>query len=226
MGAFEALVTGMAEASIAFDCPITGGNVSFYNESHGRSIEPTPVILAVGEVANVACLAHSGFMAEGDVIGLLGPEAVTLSGSRFAAPRGHPFDGPLVKADPIIHKAVCDLLIRGIEAGLVRTAHDVAEGGLLGALAQCVIRSPSLLGGCLELSWNKGDLATTLFGEGPSRVVVAARPDCQSLLSNMADGAGILLRWFGTVVPDRFELRPYIACRVSDLVERFRQPIG
>ena len=209
MGAFEAVVAGLADASIAFNCPITGGNVSFYNESNGRSIDPTPVLLAVGEVTDVSRLGRSGFAADGDVIGLLGPD-----------------DGLFVKADPVIHRAVCDVLIRSIEAGLVCTAHDVAEGGLLGALAQCMNRSPAGLGACLDLSWTMGDPARALFGVSPSRVVVAARPEGREGITEMADRAGVHLRWLGTVVPDRFEACPYFVCRVSDLMARFRQPIG
>jgi phosphoribosylformylglycinamidine synthase len=132
-------VEGLARACEALDVPVVGGNVSLYNEAPGGPIFPTPVVGIVGRLPDAARAGRLGFAAEGDAIALVGGFTPSLAGSELAKQRGQAATGPLPPIDePAIrdaHRAVRE----GIRSGALSSAHDIAEGGLAVALAECCI---------------------------------------------------------------------------------------
>lgn len=206
MWTFAQVVEGMAEACRLLGTPVTGGNVSFYNETLGTAVYPTPVIGAVGILDDVTRRLTQWFEKEGDVILLLGPQREELDGSEYLSSvcglvRGRP------TIDLQMERALQGLLIEANSTGLLRSAHDVTDGGLAVALAEACFRRSGQLLGCdislLEVA--RPDAA--LFGEAPSRVVVSCAPEDVKSLEELAGGAGVPIAALGAVCSGRIVVR-------------------
>jgi phosphoribosylformylglycinamidine synthase len=132
-------IQGIAEACEALDIPVVGGNVSLYNEAPSGPIYPTPVIGLVGKLPDARHAGRLDFSQEGDVIALVGPFRPRAAGSEVAKLRGAAPAGPLPRLDPQTirdtHREVRD----AVRSGTVHSAHDIAEGGIAVALAECCI---------------------------------------------------------------------------------------
>jgi phosphoribosylformylglycinamidine synthase subunit PurL len=131
-------VSGLAEACEQLGVPVVGGNVSLYNEGPEGPIYPTPVIGMVGELPDPAGTCGNAFVREGDAIGLLGPFAPSLAGSELAKLHGELAMG-LPQPDVVAVVAACTTLRDATRAGKLSSAHDVSDGGLACALAECAI---------------------------------------------------------------------------------------
>jgi phosphoribosylformylglycinamidine synthase II len=179
---------GMAEACRALETPVTGGNVSLYNENPRGAIYPTPTVGMVGIVEDLAHVTTSGFRAEGDDVVLLGRNTAELGGSEYLKTIHGRVAGDAPALDIDAEAALQRALLAAIRAGLVRSAHDPAEGGLAVALAESAFADPMRPFGVeVEL---RDDLprGALLFGEAQSRVVVSAAPDrTDALLRHMAE---------------------------------------
>jgi phosphoribosylformylglycinamidine synthase II len=196
-------VRGLGDACRALGIPVTGGNVSLYNESPSGRILPTPEIGVVGLLDDVEAAIGPAFRRPGDVVLLVGQATPGLAGSEYAALAGlAPEDGP--PAIDLQLEARLQAFIREvIGRGLVASAQDVAAGGLGVALAECCIWSA--LGAELRLPIASSP-AVDLFGESPSRVVVSARPADVADLVAAAEGASggpLPIAVLGTVGGDR-----------------------
>ncbi len=181
----ERAVAGMADVCRALDVPVVGGNVSLYNEGVEGPIDPTPVVGMVGRLPDVARAGRLGFVREGDGVALVGPPyPPSLAGSELAKLRGEPLPDHLGEWDL---EAVIDAIAAVAEAvreGWVVSAHDVAEGGLAVALAECC------LGGGIGAQIDTGradDPLALLFGEGPGRFVVSGSADGLEALSRRVE---------------------------------------
>jgi phosphoribosylformylglycinamidine synthase len=197
-------VEGLAEACRVFEAPVTGGNVSLYNQNPNGPIDPTPTVAVVGQIAKREHITTQWFKSEGDVIILLG-EAVDqadslqgLGGSAYLQ-RVHSLKtGTPPRIDLQNEKALHDAVRALIRAGLVKSAHDCSEGGLAVALAESCIsnhvarETPRLIGARIDLSGVTGArLDALLFGETQSRIVISAAPaDAEAILRD-AEAAGI-----------------------------------
>ena len=195
MGAFAAAVAGMAAACRALGTPITGGNVSFYNESDGRSIHPTPVVGVLGVLDDATAVVPSGFPRPGLEVHLLGETRAELGGSvwqRLATGRleGRPPALDL-DAESRLHALLADLA-----AGrLLASAHDLSDGGLAVALVEAVLGQPGV-GATVALPAGLPPLAA-LAGESASRVLIAVEPEAVAAVTAAADGAGVPIRRLG-----------------------------
>jgi phosphoribosylformylglycinamidine synthase len=173
MWSFSEVIDGMAEACRALDTPVVSGNVSFYNETEGRGILPTPVIGMLGLIEDVRRVVSSGFKHEGDVIALLGTTQNDLSMSEFSASVGGMTAGEVPALDLERELAVQRACLEAAEAGLLISAHDCSDGGLAVTLAESSFSSlgREAIGAEVDL---KGPLGPTalLFSESPSRIVV------------------------------------------------------
>jgi phosphoribosylformylglycinamidine synthase len=180
MWSFSEVIDGMAEACRALNTPVVSGNVSFYNETEGKGILPTPVIGMVGLIEDVRRVVQPGFKREGDVIALLGETHDDLSISEYAATVLGQTTGELIangqvpRIDLDNEVAVQSACLAAAEAGLLSSAHDCADGGLAVALAECCFATlnTNAVGANVELS---GDLSNTskLFSESASRIIIS-----------------------------------------------------
>jgi phosphoribosylformylglycinamidine synthase II len=196
---FKEAVAGIAEACRALDIPVVGGNVSFYNETQGQAILPTPVIGMAGLIDEADTRRTQWFEVEGDRIALLGPEAVSLGGSEFLWVTWGMMSGGLAPLDLDQERRVHEACRAAIAAGLVRGAHDCAEGGLAVTLAECCISGSRPIGArvALEDDGRRADLV--LFGEGPSRVVVSVPPEGERHFERLMGEFALPWRWIGRV---------------------------
>ncbi len=135
----QSAVRGLRDACLALRIPVVGGNVSLYNESASGPIYPTPVIGIVGALPDVAKAGGLGFVREGDAIALVGPFSPSLSASELAKLRGEPLPLQLPPADLTAVLAAIEAVREAVRSGLLSSAHDVAEGGLAVALAECCL---------------------------------------------------------------------------------------
>jgi phosphoribosylformylglycinamidine synthase len=177
---FREAVAGMGEACRALGTPVTGGNVSLYNESPGRAVYPTPVIGMVGLIDDLAHITRATFHRDGDAILLLGEMGGELGGSEYLATIHDQVIGPPPECDLDREKASIDVLLEAIRSGVVTSAHDCSDGGLGVALAECCIADRDNSGGAeIDLShWNGTPVRALLFGETQARVIVStAAPD-------------------------------------------------
>jgi len=180
MWSFSEVIDGMAEACSALNTPVVSGNVSFYNETEGSGVLPTPVIGMVGLVEDVRRVVQSGFKHEGDLLALLGETHDDLSISEYAATvlgrsTAEMIDtGRVPQIDLSRELAVQTACLAAAEAGLLNSAHDCSDGGLAVALAESCFSTLNAgpLGAEVDIS---SDLPVTslLFSESPSRIIVS-----------------------------------------------------
>jgi len=180
MWQFAEAVAGLGDACRALEIPVTGGNVSLYNETDGRAILPTPVIGVVGLLQDASNVRGRVFPDEGLEIVLLGDGAGELGGSEFLKTIHGVIRGVPPALDLARERALQRLIVDLISRGLVRSAHDCAEGGFAVALAECCFESGGI-GAVTTIPGVTGAdgmdrVAATLFGESASRVVVSVAP--------------------------------------------------
>jgi len=175
MWQFKEAVEGIAEACRAFAIPVTGGNVSFYNETEGTPIFPTPVLGIVGLVNNIDKAVSPGFKNEGDLLFLLGENREELNGTEYMKALYNREDGTPPQINLAEEKRIQELCIQAAEDGLLASAADISEGGLAACLAEKAFSSQKNLGCRVHLD----DAIRTdavLFGETQSRIVVSVSP--------------------------------------------------
>jgi phosphoribosylformylglycinamidine synthase subunit PurL len=192
-------VAGMKEACEALGTPVTGGNVSLYNENPTGAVYPTPVIGMVGLVDSLAHVTRSAFTTPGDAIVLLGENTDELGGSEYLARVHGEVAGRPPRCDLAGEGAVIAALLEAIRDGTVRSAHDCADGGLAVALAECVMMERAQpTSARIDLSaWHSLPRRALLFGEAQGRVIIST-PDPEAVLA-VARRHGVPARTIGEV---------------------------
>jgi phosphoribosylformylglycinamidine synthase len=197
---FAESVRGLGDACRALGLPVTGGNVSFYNESPSGAIAPTAQIGVVGLLEDVALRVGPAFRAAGDLVLLVGEAGPGLAGSAYAALAGLAADDQPPSLDLAREAALQRLLLAAARARLLASAQDVSAGGLAVAAAECAVWSG--LGARLQVRIGSAP-SVDLFGESPSRVLATVAPDDWERLAGLAAAHGLPVRRLGTVGGDR-----------------------
>jgi phosphoribosylformylglycinamidine synthase subunit PurL len=199
-------VEGLAEACRRFETPVTGGNVSLYNESPQGTIDPTPTVGMIGLIEDERWITRQYFRDEGDVIFLIGDVGEEIGGSLYlkaiyGKKAGLP---PRLNFDQEL--AIQKFLRELIRQGVVKSAHDCSEGGLAVALAECCLSGPGKIGARIRLPWRSGSssspnqrLDVTLFNESQSRIVVSVPKEAVELIQQDAAQQEIGLFRLGSV---------------------------
>jgi phosphoribosylformylglycinamidine synthase len=197
-------VAGIATACRALGVPVVSGNVSLYNESEaGGSIDPTPVIGMVGLLADHGRRLAAGFAGDGDLVLMVGKTCNTMGGSEYVKVLHGEVAGPVPALDLGEERAVHELVLAAAEAGHLRSAHDVAEGGLLVALAEsCLLGGRGARCGALHPAGG-GRLDAAFFGESQGRFVVSAAPRSLPALQQLARDHHVDLTPLGLTGGDR-----------------------
>jgi len=195
MWQFGEAVRGIGEACRALDVPVTGGNVSLYNETEGRAIYPTPVLGIVGLLADASKTVTRAFRSAGATVIVLGENLGELGGSEYLARVHDRVQGPPPALDLAKEKALQRLIVSLVGDGLVESAHDCSDGGLAVTLAVCTfgtggtgveVSVPAATG--VPAAWA---VTATLFGESASRIVVSAAAGAVSRVLDAAAAAGV-----------------------------------
>jgi phosphoribosylformylglycinamidine synthase len=210
MWQFAEAVAGIGEACRALDLPITGGNVSLYNETEGQPILPTPVLGVVGVIEDASHVLSRTWPAEGLDIVLLGDNAGELGGSEYLKTVHGLIRGVPPMLDLGRERALQTLLVEAAAAGWVGSAHDCADGGFAVALAECCFDSP---GGGADVAIGAASsdggverLAATLFGESATRAIVSIRPDQMPAFLAAASKLGVPARAIGRTGGNRLRI--------------------
>ncbi|NJP95569.1 phosphoribosylformylglycinamidine synthase subunit PurL [Nonomuraea sp. FMUSA5-5] len=172
MWQFAEATRGLADACKALGVPVTGGNVSFYNQTGSTAIHPTPVVGVLGVIDDVAKRVPTGFTGEGLRVVLLGDTGAEFGGSEWAHVEHHHLGGLPPHADLEAEQALATVLVEAARRGLLEGSHDLSDGGLAIALAEsCLAKG---VGAEIELT---GDAFTDLFSESAARALVVVRPE-------------------------------------------------
>jgi phosphoribosylformylglycinamidine synthase len=210
MWQFARAVEGMGTACRVLDIPITGGNVSLYNETDGRAVLPTPVLGVVGVIENAGTVIRRGFRAQGDLILLLGESRDELGGSEYLYVVHGLIRGVPPTLDLSREAALHRVLVEGASAGVIRSAHDCSEGGFAITLAECCIDT-----GCgaqvdvpvvTAAAGNAFADIATMFSESASRVVVSVAPAAETELLELAGRHNVPARRIGVVRGTRIQI--------------------
>jgi len=228
MGQFKEIVEGMSEACKAFEIPVTGGNVSFYNETEGVSIYPTPVLGIVGLIKDINKVVTPGFKEEGDAVVLLGENKEELGGSEYLKIQFGREDGIPPAIDLAKEKAVQESCLEAAEAGFLESAHDLSEGGLAVCAAECGFFSGKKIGCELDLNdeWRPDAL---LFGETQSRILVTAKSSKLKKLLALAGKKGVKAAAIGKVGGKKIRIRlkgkTFVNVPVEEVYKEWKEAI-
>jgi phosphoribosylformylglycinamidine synthase len=214
MWQFSRAIDGISEACIALEIPITGGNVSFYNETLGRSIDPTPVLGVLGMIENASRAMGMGFRLTGDAIFLLDGNA-SASGSEENATKefssseyARTMQGVEAGAPPAVNlpaeKRLINMLVALAREGQLQSAHDVSDGGLAVTLAESCFASDGLAAQISLTSKEPDELA--LFGERGARAVVSVTPENVAAVRRIAAQYEVAAVEVGRVASGEFRI--------------------
>jgi phosphoribosylformylglycinamidine synthase subunit PurL len=188
---FKEAVAGMGEACTAFETPVTGGNVSFYNESPVAAVFPTPTIGMLGIIEKEEHITTADFKNVGDVILLLGTNRGDISGSEFLA-----LEYGLTVGDAPYFDLACEVKLHNcalelITKGLLHSAHDVSDGGLIVSLIESAVVGKVKYGFDVTVDVNEIPLHKILFGEDQSRIVASAKPETVKVIQKICAEFGV-----------------------------------
>ena len=218
MWQFQQSIAGIRDACQALSIPVVSGNVSFYNDTDGRSIPPTPTIAMVGLIDDVSRTIDQGFRRAGDIVVLVGRTREELGGSEYLAIIHGLVRGAPPWIDLGFEKRLQAFVQSAASEGLLRSAHDVSEGGIAVALAECCLASPQRIGARVDVEQGmRGDVL--LFGESQSRFLLSVDRQLWPRLRDRAQREGVPAEAIGEVGGSRLEIGEWIDEAVVDLAE-------
>ncbi|WBL19332.1 phosphoribosylformylglycinamidine synthase subunit PurL [Citricoccus sp. NR2] len=226
MWQFAEAVRGLSDACLELSIPVTGGNVSLYNQTGATAIHPTPVVATLGQFDDVARRTPSGFQrdADGQAVYLLGVTRDELDGSEFANLRGH-LGGVPPQVDLAQERLLGELLINMSRDGMIDAAHDLSEGGLGAALAEMVLRfGVGARVNLAELAERDGvDAFTALFSESQARALVSVPRSEEVRFKDMTTARNFPVLRLGVVdvESDALEIQDQFTLPIAELRERW-----
>jgi phosphoribosylformylglycinamidine synthase II len=224
---FSEAIRGIGDACKILETPVTGGNVSFYNQSQDYAVYPTPAIGMLGLIEDVDKVMTSYFKNEGDLILILGKEydegslMNDIGGSEYLNTVHGLTEGNSPDIDAGHERNLNDLVIKLIDEKLVNSAHDISDGGLAVALAECCIMDPEKMIGCeIDLSY-AGRKDFHLFAETQGTVIVSADPENLTKISETAKKYSVNIIKAGIIKGNRFKINTDIDLPLSEISEKY-----
>lgn len=224
---FREAVAGMGEACRVFDTPVTGGNVSFYNESPESAVYPTPTIGMVGLIEDVSQIMTAYFREAGDLIYLIGETKPEIGGSEFLKEIYGKVAGDCPDVDLNLEHKTYQIVLQSIRSGWLNSAHDIADGGFAVALAECCIANrEKQMGAQVSVNYKNMRPEFFLFSETQARFLVSVKPDSQNDFEEYVNSLGIELSLLGTVGGDRLKINNDLDFPLSQLDAVYFDTIG
>jgi phosphoribosylformylglycinamidine synthase II len=216
---FREAVAGMGDACRVLDTPVTGGNVSFYNESPDSAVYPTPVIGMVGLVEDLSHLTTAYYRDEGDLVYLLGETRIEIGGSEFLKE----YYGQVTGDCPDIYLQTelntQQSLLEAIRQGWIKSAHDLSDGGLAVALAEsCIINRNKPVGVSVNLTNLNIRAEWFLFSESQSRILVSVSEENAKSVEDYFRGKNIPIQKIGQVEGTLLKINDWINISVEELI--------
>ena len=222
---FAQVIEGMGEACRFFDTPVTGGNVSFYNESPDVAVYPTPTIGMVGLVEDLNHVTTSYFKKDRDLIYLLGADNEELGGSEYVKAIHNKVVGDSPKINLQTEKTLHESLLSLIRKGLINSAHDISEGGIGVALAECCIINREKMLGCEVEIPVKSREDFSLFSESQSRIIISVPQGKRSVIDSELNSHSQSFKLIGTVKGNTLRIKDYFEINLSELSEIYYKTI-
>ncbi len=224
---FKEAIAGMGEACRQFDTPVTGGNVSFYNETLGSEVLPTPTIGMLGLLEDVNKRVGGAFTGEGDLIYLIGNSlGHGLGGSIWLKAIHGLSAGRIEPVDFVLEKGLIELLVSCASQNLLQSAHDVSDGGLAVCLAECcMMNRRKMIGVSIEMEFDL-HVAAGLFGEAPGRIVISITAGNEDALISAATELGLPFRRIGITGGDQFNWENQFDLSLSEIENPYYNTIS
>lgn len=219
---FVEAIAGMGEACRLLDTPVTGGNVSFHNEHKGEAVYPSPVIGMVGVLDDVRKRLMPFFSREGDSLAIIGNISGELGGSEYLKVIHNKVAGPVPGIDITSVKIITRLLVELISNGLIDTAHDISDGGLAVALAECCFGNS--IGAEIRFDSNLRPDAL-LFSESRPVVIISFRENSRNAIAGICSRFNVALLPIGKAGGANLRINAHINIPVSDLKEIYEAAI-
>ena len=224
---FREAVAGMGEACRIFDTPVTGGNVSFYNESPESTVYPTPTIGMVGLIEDLAHITPAYFREENDLIYLIGATTADIGGSEYLKEIHGMVTGDCPAIDLNLEHKTYQVVLQAIRSGWLHSAHDLADGGLAVAVAECCIANRERpLGAAVTIDYGGMRPDFFLFSESQARFLVSVQPGAQADFEEYVGVLDIPLSLLGVVGGDRLQINDNIDLPLSQLGDIYFDSLG
>ncbi len=218
---FSEAIKGMGEACEVFETPVTGGNVSFYNEDPEGAVFPTPTIGMIGLIEDSSHITTQWFKDEADSVFLLGETKEELGASEYLNTVFKQTKGDVPVLNLEAEKNLQDALLDAIKSGWIKSAHDTSEGGLAVSLAECSISNRERqLGLTCELD-ESIRYDCLLFGESQSRVVISSSKENQSKVIEHFGSKNIPIKLIGKTGGDRLKINNLVNISLLELTDSF-----
>jgi phosphoribosylformylglycinamidine synthase len=235
MWQFAEAIDGISDACRALQTPITGGNVSFYNETLGKPIYPTPILGVLGLLEDADCALGSAFRAEGDVVVLLDGRSAGATSDTYALEEfgsteyAKTMQGLVAGAPPAIdlaaEKRLIDCLVALAGARAISSAHDVSDGGLAVTLVECCFDTKGLgVHAAINAAAKDEPAEATLFGERGARAVVTVPAASLARANEIAAQYKVPVQNIGTVARNEFRIQLNGAPVIQGSVQSFQKP--
>ena len=222
---FKESIEGMGEACRFFDTPVTGGNVSFYNESPDTAVYPTPVIGMVGLIEDLKNVTTAQFKNEGDLIYVFGDDKEELGGSEYLKVIHGKVEGNSPAIDLQAEKDLHQTILTLIADGLIESAHDISEGGIICALAECtLIDDENPIGAEVTIPIKTRE-DFTLFSETQSRIIVTVKPQNKEEFEKKASKLFTPYLQIGKTIKDKFTVNKEYSFELQELMELYYKSI-
>ena len=222
---FKEAVEGMGEACRFFNTPVTGGNVSFYNESPNTAVYPTPTIGMVGLIEKVENITTSFFKEEGDLIFVLGEDYEELGGSEYLKLVHNKVAGESPKINLEVEKKLHDALLELIDKNLIESAHDISEGGIICAVAECcIINEENPVGAKVNIPIKSRE-DFSLFSESQSRVLVSVSPSNKNKFETLLKMKKQIFTLLGETGETKLSVNEKIEVSIKRLVDLYYSTI-
>ena len=223
---FKEAVEGMGEACMYFDTPVTGGNVSFYNESPNTAVYPTPVIGMVGLIEELKDITTSYFKDGNDLIYVLGEDFEELGGSEYVKVIHARVAGDSPNINLETEKKLHDSLLAAIKRGIIKSAHDISEGGAAVALAECcIMNDEKLIGAEVDFSVKSRE-DFSIFSESQSRIIISVSEEHKDELEKILSGKNQTFKLIGKTGGDRLKINGKIDLALNDLADIYFNTIS
>jgi phosphoribosylformylglycinamidine synthase subunit PurL len=223
---FAEAIKGMGEACRIFDTPVTGGNVSFYNESPVSTVYPTPTIGMVGLIEDLKDITTSFFKDTGDLIYVLGEDFEELGGSEYLKVVHGKVKGDSPEIDLDKEKKLQDSLLALIKKGLIKSAHDISEGGIITAAAECcIMNGEKFIGAELDIPV-KTRKDFSFFSESQSRVIVSIDANSKEMFENYLRDKDQYFLFLGITGGDSFIIKNNMEIDVNQLSDIYYNTIS
>ena len=214
---FAEVIAGMGNACRALDTPVTGGNVSFYNESEIYQVYPTPVIGMIGLIDDLKHITPAHFQKDGDLVYIIGTTFAEIGGSEYLKVMHGKVAGLPPNLDLHLEKQTQDGLLSAIRRGLVKSAHDIADGGLIIALAECCIGNQERMFGLSANMFSALRPDVLCFSESQSRFIISAAVEHKDALEKHFGELNIPLHRVGQVGGNVFQFNNWFTIPSAEL---------